>query len=185
MAPPRTPSLASNLEELTTAAGEIYKAKSGYTFERSNYSNEPYPEAPLITHLLVKLQYSVVVIFALISDWLRRFGIFNTKFPQERKEQAVSFSISTSQHSDQNLHVHSVLYFLFIAFLSRSRQITFASKFLIFQHFVPLKSSQETVYINYMYRPSSDVVNRPIAGVPAVIMKLKDRVSPDYGWSYK
>jgi hypothetical protein len=52
-------------------------------------------------------------------------------------------------------------------------------------HFPALKTDFEALYINNFYRMSSDVLNRPVAGVPGTIMRLRDRISRDYGWSFE
>uniref|UniRef100_F1KV35 Serine palmitoyltransferase 2 n=1 Tax=Ascaris suum TaxID=6253 RepID=F1KV35_ASCSU len=51
--------------------------------------------------------------------------------------------------------------------------------------FVPLDDPFVTLYVNNLYRMGSDVVNRPLAGPPSVLMKIKERVTHNYGWSYE
>ncbi|VDM49184.1 unnamed protein product [Toxocara canis] len=51
--------------------------------------------------------------------------------------------------------------------------------------FVPLDDPFVTLYVNNLYRMGSDVVNRPLAGPPDAIMKIRERATHDFGWSYQ
>lgn len=50
---------------------------------------------------------------------------------------------------------------------------------------MPLHDTFGRVYVDNLYRIASDVVNRPLAGVPGTVMKLRDRVTHDYGWTFE
>ncbi|KAH7730386.1 Protein SPTL-2 a [Aphelenchoides avenae] len=51
--------------------------------------------------------------------------------------------------------------------------------------FAPLYSSFEALYSRNCYNRVRDVFERPIGGVPGGTVKLLDRVTPDYGWTFK
>lgn len=87
MSPPRTAEM-TNLELQNHI---VYKADDNYVFKRGHYSTEPYEEASFFTELTVKLQFYVLVLFAIISALLRNIGILKTFYPLERPEQSVSF----------------------------------------------------------------------------------------------
>uniref|UniRef100_A0A1I7U2G7 Aminotran_1_2 domain-containing protein n=1 Tax=Caenorhabditis tropicalis TaxID=1561998 RepID=A0A1I7U2G7_9PELO len=53
------------------------------------------------------------------------------------------------------------------------------------ENFPPLGNSFDATYTDHIYRQSTDVVNRPISGVPGAIVRLKDRYSDDHGWTQK
>ncbi|XP_064601627.1 serine palmitoyltransferase 2-like [Liolophura sinensis] len=50
--------------------------------------------------------------------------------------------------------------------------------------FVPLLHSWESFYTRYAYRRVRDCFNRPLASGAGSVFKVKERVSPDYGWSF-
>ncbi|XP_078052716.1 serine palmitoyltransferase long chain base subunit [Augochlora pura] len=51
--------------------------------------------------------------------------------------------------------------------------------------YVPLYENFERFYLRYVYRRVRDCWNRPICSVPGATVTLKDRVTPDYGWSFQ
>ncbi|XP_070142709.1 serine palmitoyltransferase 2 isoform X2 [Drosophila kikkawai] len=51
--------------------------------------------------------------------------------------------------------------------------------------YVTLYDAFESFYSRYVYRRIKDCWNRPICSVPGDELTLKDRVSDDYGWSFK
>lgn len=135
----------------------IYKADKNYIFQRGFYENEVYEKAPKFTNFLVNLQYLVLTIFALFNELLRNLGLLKTFYPQERSEQKVCFLMGKN--------------FCFLA--------------KIFQDFVKLYNKSETIFVNNCYRPVCDIIGRPIAGVPATKMAIKDRISNDYNWTFE
>lgn len=48
-----------------------------------------------------------------------------------------------------------------------------------------LKDRMEAIYINKIYRIASDILCRPVSGVPNTRMTLKERVTFDHGWNYE
>jgi serine palmitoyltransferase len=50
---------------------------------------------------------------------------------------------------------------------------------------VPLYSEYECFYTRNLYTRIRDCFNRPIASVPGAIIKLIDRVSDDFNWTFK
>lgn len=53
------------------------------------------------------------------------------------------------------------------------------------QDFAPLGNHFDALFANNIYRMISDVLNRPIVGVPGAVVTIKERISEDYGWTYK
>ncbi|KAK6109439.1 Serine palmitoyltransferase 2 [Brugia pahangi] len=53
------------------------------------------------------------------------------------------------------------------------------------QNFVPLFSEFEAIYERNCYMRVRDVFERPICSVPGATVKLLDRTSEDYNWTYK
>ena len=53
-----------------------------------------------------------------------------------------------------------------------------------FQGFASLNDRFEGYYTNYPYRLASDVMNRPICGVPGAIVDVLNRQTSDEGWTY-
>lgn len=51
--------------------------------------------------------------------------------------------------------------------------------------YVALYDAFESFYSRYVYRRVKDCWNRPISSVPGDELTLKDRVTDDYGWSFK
>ncbi|EDV29943.2 uncharacterized protein Dana_GF18993 [Drosophila ananassae] len=51
--------------------------------------------------------------------------------------------------------------------------------------YVALYDAFESFYSRYVYRRVKDCWNRPICSVPGDELTLKDRVTDDYGWSFK
>ncbi|XP_014218447.1 serine palmitoyltransferase 2 isoform X2 [Copidosoma floridanum] len=51
--------------------------------------------------------------------------------------------------------------------------------------YAPLYENFEKFYLNYVYRRIKDCWNRPICSVPGATVTLKDRVTPDHGWTFK
>uniref|UniRef100_A0A915D4Z0 serine C-palmitoyltransferase n=1 Tax=Ditylenchus dipsaci TaxID=166011 RepID=A0A915D4Z0_9BILA len=51
--------------------------------------------------------------------------------------------------------------------------------------FYPLTNHFQTVFTHNIYRKASDIMNRPIIGVPGAVVTLKDRHTNDHGWTYE
>jgi len=56
---------------------------------------------------------------------------------------------------------------------------------IYFKDFVPLYSEYECFYTRNLYTRIRDCFNRPICSVPGAIIKLIERVSDDYNWTFK
>lgn len=53
------------------------------------------------------------------------------------------------------------------------------------QGYAPLYDVFESFYMRYVYRRIRDCFNRPICGVAGAEVVLKDRTSPDNGWTFE
>ncbi|KAG7206634.1 hypothetical protein KM043_000312 [Ampulex compressa] len=51
--------------------------------------------------------------------------------------------------------------------------------------YAPLYDNFEGFYLRYVYRRVRDCWNRPICSVPGATVTLKDRVTHDYGWTFR
>lgn len=51
--------------------------------------------------------------------------------------------------------------------------------------YVPLYNKFESFYSNYVYRRMKDCFNKPIISVPGSTFWIKDRITKDFGWSFK
>ncbi|GMS91779.1 hypothetical protein PENTCL1PPCAC_13954 [Pristionchus entomophagus] len=110
------------------------------------------------------------------------------KWQRAEYEDAEEYECSLIQAFLVRLQLFLLILFASIADLLRNRGWlhTGAQQELTTQKsFVSLDSHFEAMFVNNIYRMATDVVNRPICGVPAAIMRLKDRVTNDFGWTYQ
>lgn len=53
------------------------------------------------------------------------------------------------------------------------------------QGYAPLYDVFESFYMRYVYRRIRDCFNRPITSVAGAEVVLKDRTTPDNGWTFE
>ncbi|CAJ0585773.1 unnamed protein product, partial [Mesorhabditis spiculigera] len=53
------------------------------------------------------------------------------------------------------------------------------------EDFTPLENGFDQMLVNDVYRKSTDIINRPIVGVPGALVRLKDRITKNFGWTYE
>ncbi|XP_046410336.1 serine palmitoyltransferase 2 isoform X1 [Neodiprion virginianus] len=118
---------------------------------------------------------------SLASDLhVRKRRVVDTPTSYKSKEsfEKISFITSALTH----------LGFYFLMFLGFVNQLLFTPKVAQEQNrkgYAPLYDQFEVFYLRYVYRRIRDCWNRPISSVPGAEVTLKDRVTHDYGWSFK
>lgn len=77
--------------------------------------------------------------------------------------------------------------YVFVRFIDKWEfeiRILFGMSFL-FQNFVPLFSEFEAIYARNCYMRVRDVFERPISSVPGGTVRVLDRYTTDYCWSFR
>ncbi|CAJ0961989.1 unnamed protein product, partial [Mesorhabditis belari] len=133
------------------------------------------------------------------EDEIREISTTKIETKSKKKFQWSRGEYAIEEYPEMGMLSSALLYFGFTVIIFFSRLADFLRRHGVLKvggegvarerpeqrDFVSLENEFESMYINNIYRISSDVVNRPIVGVPGAVVRLKERISPDYGWTYQ